>query len=129
MELLTGKRALDRTRRSREQCLVEWARPLSKDPRKLNRIMDPRLEGQYPTKGARKAAALAYACLSRNPKARPMMSDVVMILESLQDFKEALTFGPFVYVAPKEEKDGNEGNGDYKCGYLPLKKIPKRKLI
>lgn len=127
LELLTGKRSLDRTRRSREQCLVEWARPLLKDPRKLNRIIDPRLEGQYSTKGARKAATLAYACLSNNPKSRPMMTDVVMILESLQGFNEALTYQPFVYVAPSEEKDCDEEKGDYHCRYT-LKEFLKTEL-
>ncbi|XP_004303452.1 PREDICTED: serine/threonine-protein kinase At5g01020 [Fragaria vesca subsp. vesca] len=127
LELLTGKRSLDRTRRSREQCLVEWARPLLKDPRKLNRIIDPRLEGQYSTKGARKAATLAYACLSNNPKSRPMMTDVVMILESLQGFNEALIYQPFVYVAPSEEKDCDEEKGDYHCRYT-LKEFLKTEL-
>ncbi|KAM5566184.1 hypothetical protein ABKV19_019920 [Rosa sericea] len=122
LELLTGKRSLDRTRRSREQCLVEWGRPLLKDPRKLNRIIDPRLEGQYSSKGARKAATLAYTCLSNNPKSRPMMTDVVMILESLQGFNEALTYRPFVYVAPNEEKACNEDKGKYHCGYT-LKEV------
>jgi len=47
-------------------------------------IVDPRLEGDYPAKGAHKAAMLAYHCLNRNPKARPLMRDIVDSLEPLQ---------------------------------------------
>ncbi|KAG5045095.1 hypothetical protein JHK86_014501 [Glycine max] len=61
-------------------------------------MSDPRLEGQFPMKGALKVAALTYKCLSRHPNPRPSMSDVVKILESLQDFDDVI-IGPFVYVA------------------------------
>ncbi|KAE9609297.1 hypothetical protein Lal_00020347 [Lupinus albus] len=101
LELLTGKRVVDKTRSQGQRSLVEWARPLLRDHRKLQRIIDPRLEGQFPTKGAMKVAALTYKCLSHHPNPRPPMSDVVKILESLQDFDDELT-GPFVYVAVSE---------------------------
>ncbi|KAJ0087633.1 hypothetical protein Patl1_31638 [Pistacia atlantica] len=47
-------------------------------------IIDPRLENQYSVRAAQKACSLAYYCLSQNPKARPLMSDVVETLEPLQ---------------------------------------------
>uniref|UniRef100_A0A165ZQ96 Protein kinase domain-containing protein n=1 Tax=Daucus carota subsp. sativus TaxID=79200 RepID=A0A165ZQ96_DAUCS len=47
-------------------------------------MTDPRMEGQYSNKTAIKVATLAYQCLSQNPKGRPLMSQVVEILESLQ---------------------------------------------
>ncbi|KAK9281722.1 hypothetical protein L1049_004626 [Liquidambar formosana] len=68
LELLTGRRSMDKGRSNREQYLVTWAKPLLKNRPKLDRIMDPRLEGQYSTEGAKKAATLAYQCLSDNPK-------------------------------------------------------------
>lgn len=110
LELLTGRRSVDKNRCPREQNLVEWARPMLNDARKLGRIMDPRLEGQYSETGARKAAALAYQCLSHRPKQRPRMSDVVKTLEPLQDYEDVLV-GPFVYTVPtrsdkpKQDKD------------------------
>ncbi|KAI4316456.1 hypothetical protein L6164_024434 [Bauhinia variegata] len=104
LELLTGKRVVDKSRPSREQNLVEWGRPLLKDHRKLFRVIDPRLEGQFPMKGAHKAAKLAYKCLSHNPNSRPTMSDVVKILDSLQNFDDVFV-GPFVYVAVSETSD------------------------
>ncbi|KAG5244053.1 hypothetical protein OIU77_031101 [Salix suchowensis] len=145
LELLTGKRSMDNTRHGREQSLVEWARPLLKDPSKLDRIMDPRLEGQFSSKGALKAAALAYKCLSHHPKPRPVMSYVVEVLESLQDFDETFV-KPFVYVVPTEdesskslsreavvksegEKDANNENGFHnhrhhrRCGWRHRMKL------
>ncbi|KAL4332198.1 hypothetical protein GQ457_07G039610 [Hibiscus cannabinus] len=102
LELLTGRRSVDKSRCPREQNLVEWAKPMLKDPRKLGRIMDPRLEGQYSESGARKAAALAYQCLSHRPKQRPKMSDVVKTLEPLQDYDEDILIGTFVYTVPTQ---------------------------
>ncbi|KAL5783543.1 hypothetical protein ACOSP7_008572 [Xanthoceras sorbifolium] len=114
LELLTGKRSMDSTRPGREQSLVEWARPLLRDYSKnLDRLMDPRLEGQYSTKGAQKAAALAYKCLSHQPKPRPTMSEVVKVLESLQGFEDAF-LKPFVYVVPDENDNSKERFGTEK---------------
>ncbi|KAL5583651.1 hypothetical protein UlMin_016093 [Ulmus minor] len=119
LELLTGKRCLDKSRPSREQNLVDWAKPFLKDPHKLDRIMDPRLEGQYSTEGARKAAALAYQCLSHSPKSRPTMTNVVKTLEPLLNLNDIPI--PFVYIVPREEKKEEsevpkDGNGSRKEG-------------
>ncbi|CAI9105134.1 OLC1v1003992C1 [Oldenlandia corymbosa var. corymbosa] len=83
LEMLIGRRAMDKSRPSREHNLVEWARPLL-NHKKLLRILDPRMEGQYSTRTAMKVASLAYQCLSQNPKGRPDMSQVVEILEAVQ---------------------------------------------
>ncbi|KAH7554625.1 hypothetical protein ACOSP7_027848 [Xanthoceras sorbifolium] len=84
LELLTGRKSVDKTRPSKEQSLVDWARPKLNDKRKMLQIIDPRLENQYSVRAAQKACSLAYYCLSQNPKARPLMSDVVETLEPLQ---------------------------------------------
>uniref|UniRef100_J3MMW9 non-specific serine/threonine protein kinase n=1 Tax=Oryza brachyantha TaxID=4533 RepID=J3MMW9_ORYBR len=46
LEIMTGRRAVDKTRPNREQSLVEYARPCLRDPLRLARIMDPALEGR-----------------------------------------------------------------------------------
>nr|GME14084.1 serine/threonine-protein kinase At5g01020-like [Ipomoea batatas] len=102
LELLTGRRAIDKTKPQREQNLADWARPQLKDPRKLRRILDPRLEGMYSEAGAQKAALLAYECLSHRSKSRPTMSTVVKTLEPLKDYKEVSSV-TFVYTAPTEK--------------------------
>ncbi|PIN04900.1 Serine/threonine protein kinase [Handroanthus impetiginosus] len=83
LEMLIGRRAMDKSRPSREHNLVEFARPLLNQSKKLVRILDPRIEGQYSTKVLMKVANLAYQCLSQNPKGRPVMSQVIEILEPL----------------------------------------------
>ncbi|KAL4326229.1 hypothetical protein GQ457_11G018080 [Hibiscus cannabinus] len=84
LEMLLGRKAMDKSRPSREHNLVEWARPLLVHNKKLMRILDPRMEGQYSSKTAMKVANLAYQCLSQNPKGRPLMSQVVELLETFQ---------------------------------------------
>uniref|UniRef100_A0A6N2KH22 non-specific serine/threonine protein kinase n=1 Tax=Salix viminalis TaxID=40686 RepID=A0A6N2KH22_SALVM len=115
LELLTGRRSVDKNRPNREQNLVNWARPQLKDPIKLGRIMDPRLECQYSKEGSRKAAGLAYKCLSHHPKSRPTMSAVVRTLEQLLELTDT-PIGPFLYIAPAEGKIlGVEMKNGNKC--------------
>ncbi|PON35694.1 Mitogen-activated protein kinase kinase kinase [Parasponia andersonii] len=116
LELLTGRRCLDKSRPSREQNLVEWAKPFLKDAHKIDRIMDPRLEGQYSVEGARKAGALAYQCLSHHSKSRPTMRSVVKTLEPLLGLTHDITV-PFVYVVPTEgEAESTPKNGQDQSG-------------
>lgn len=88
LELLSGRRAVDKNRPNGEHNLVEWARPYLSSKRKIFRILDTRLEGQYSLGGAQKAAALAIQCLSIEAKHRPTMDEVVTVLEQLQDSKD-----------------------------------------
>ncbi|KAF5207108.1 Serine/threonine-protein kinase RIPK [Thalictrum thalictroides] len=91
LELITGRKSLDKSRPAREQVLADWAFPLLNEKKKVLNIVDPRLEGVYPVKAVHKAAMLAYHCLNRNPKARPLMRDIVDSLEPLQASVEVLT--------------------------------------
>lgn len=107
LELITGKRSMDNTRTRREQSLVEWARPMLRDQRKLERVIDPRLENQYKIEAAQVAAALAYKCLSQHRKYRPSMCEVVKVLESIQEVEIM-------------ERDGNNKEGKK---YVDIKKF------
>ncbi|KAG8638887.1 probable serine/threonine-protein kinase PBL3 [Manihot esculenta] len=82
LELLTGRRALDKTKVGLEQNLVDWTKPYLGDRRKLFRIMDTELEGQYPQREAFMVALLAFHCISE-AKLRPPMSEVLATLEEL----------------------------------------------
>ncbi|XP_042031691.1 serine/threonine-protein kinase RIPK-like [Salvia splendens] len=97
LELITGRKSVDKSRPNRDQNLVDRIRPMLKNPRKLVRVIDPRLEGLYPELAAQKVAALAYQCLSYRPKLRPTMAEVVRVLEPLKDFDDAQT-GTFVFT-------------------------------
>ncbi|KAL6575371.1 hypothetical protein OROMI_012656 [Orobanche minor] len=107
LELLSGRKSVDKSRPHREQNLVEWAMPMLKNPRKLGRIMDPRLEGRYPEQGAQKTATLAYQCLSHRPKPRPKMNEVIQVLEPLRDFDDT-QIGTFVFAVSTDSDSQKE---------------------
>uniref|UniRef100_A0A0D3G2G1 non-specific serine/threonine protein kinase n=1 Tax=Oryza barthii TaxID=65489 RepID=A0A0D3G2G1_9ORYZ len=88
LEMLSGRRALDKNRPTGEHNLVEWARPYLMSKRRIFRILDARLGGQYSLAKAQKAATLALQCISVEAKNRPNMEQVVAVLEQLQDSKE-----------------------------------------
>ncbi|KAK1562042.1 hypothetical protein Q3G72_005208 [Acer saccharum] len=89
LEMLSGRRAIDKNRPSGEHNLVEWAKPYLINKRRIFRVLDPRLEGQYTLPLAQKAATLAHQCLSIESKFRPDMDEIVKVLEELQDMSKA----------------------------------------
>ncbi|KAJ8429997.1 hypothetical protein Cgig2_033922 [Carnegiea gigantea] len=133
LELLTGRRSMDKARPPREQNLADWARPQLQSQRRLSRLMDARLEGQYSEVGAQKAALLAYQCLSHRPKSRPTMSVVVKTLEPLLDLVHDIPSGPFVYTVsspgPGDRSPGVNrfGEGRRENGHHTNKERPRRK--
>ncbi|KAI3521752.1 hypothetical protein L1887_11226 [Cichorium endivia] len=88
LELITGRRAIDNKRLAEEKRLLEWVRPQLRDAKKLFRIMDSRLEGQYSRKEAYVVANLALQCCHPEAKCRPNMSDVLSILEKIPSPRE-----------------------------------------
>ncbi|XP_004307504.1 PREDICTED: protein kinase APK1A, chloroplastic-like [Fragaria vesca subsp. vesca] len=85
LEMLSGRRALDKNRPAGEQNLAEWAKPYLANKRRVRQILDPRMEGQFSVANARKAVDLAFQCLSRDPELRPNTNEVVTTLEQLQE--------------------------------------------
>lgn len=108
LELLTGRRAMDKSRAKNDQNLVDWAKPYLSSSRRLHCVMDPRLCGQYSVKGAKGMASLALQCTSLNPKDRPRMPAIVEALESLLQFKDmAVTSGHWsASASPKHARNG-----------------------
>lgn len=85
LEMLSGRRAIDKNRPSGEHKLVEWSKPFLANKRKVFRVMDNRLDGQYSIEVAQKVANLALRCISLEPKFRPKMVEIVKEIEQLQD--------------------------------------------
>lgn len=88
LEILTGRRSMDKKRPNGEQNLVTWARPYISDKRKIYQLVDPRLELNYSIKGVQRVSQLAQNCLNRESKSRPSMDDVVKVLMQLQDLND-----------------------------------------
>ncbi|KAF5791140.1 putative transferase, protein kinase RLK-Pelle-RLCK-VIIa-2 family [Helianthus annuus] len=87
LELMTGLRALDTKRPGPQTNLVEWAKPLLPNRKKLKTIMDARIEGQYSSKGAIMLAQVILHCLEQEPRKRPAMKEVADILEQIYAIK------------------------------------------
>ncbi|GMP89362.1 hypothetical protein CsSME_00040981 [Camellia sinensis var. sinensis] len=119
LEMLSGRRAVDKNRPSGEHNLVEWAKPYLANKRKIYRVLDNRLEGQYTLDVAYKAANLALRCLSTEPKFRPNMDEVVKELEELHDLKETGNTRSDQTSAPKPRRRsaGDVGNGNTAAAY------------
>ncbi|KAL7233793.1 hypothetical protein ACSBR1_017411 [Camellia fascicularis] len=87
-EILTGRRSLERNLPKTEQKLLEWIKNFPADSKKFSMVIDPRLKNQYSLNAARKIAKLADSCLLKNPKDRPMMSQVVETLKQIIRFSD-----------------------------------------
>lgn len=106
LELLTGKRAMDRTRPKSEQYLVDWVKPYLTSTRRLRCVIDPKLAGQYSVRGTKEMALLALYCVSLNPKDRPKMTEIIETLEGLQNLKDmAISCGQWPATTHKTERN------------------------
>lgn len=88
-ELITGRRPLDRNRPKSEQKLLEWVKPYLSDAKKFQMIVDSRLERKSIAKSAYRLSTVANRCLVRNPKSRPMMSEVLELVNKIVKASEA----------------------------------------
>lgn len=107
--MLTGRRSMDKNRPNGEHNLVEWARPHLGERRRFYRLIDPRLEGHFSIKGAQKAAQLAAHCLSRDPKARPLMSEVVEALKPLPNLRD-MASSSYYFQTMQADRIGSSPN-------------------
>jgi len=76
-EILTARRSIERNRPRNEQKLLEWVRRHPPESEQFGAIMDARLQGRYPMRGATEVARLANGCLAKHARDRPTMRDVV----------------------------------------------------
>ncbi|KFK42056.1 hypothetical protein AALP_AA2G205700 [Arabis alpina] len=103
LELLTGLRTIDPNRPSSQQNLVEWAKPVLQK-KKIQKMMDPRLEQKYPLLAVTRTAGLILQCLEADPKNRPPMDEVLRELEIVRTIRDE----------PKEERRKRGSGSDKK---------------
>ncbi|XP_076901820.1 serine/threonine-protein kinase PBL34-like [Bidens hawaiensis] len=114
LEMITGRRSMDKNRPNGEHNLVEWARQYLGERRKLYQIIDPLLEGRFSVRGSQKAAQLATLCLNRDPKARPLMSEVYEVLKPLVNLNDMACSSPYfqaVHLQQGERASPRNGVG------------------
>ncbi|XP_047330390.1 serine/threonine-protein kinase PBL35-like isoform X2 [Impatiens glandulifera] len=107
LEMVTGKRSMDKSRPNGEHNLVEWARPHLVDKKRFYRLVDNRLQGHFSIKGAQRATQLAARCLSRDSKARPLMSEVVEALKPIQNLKDMASSTCYYQKTPRSDQGRN----------------------
>ncbi|XP_010931889.1 serine/threonine-protein kinase PBL34 isoform X2 [Elaeis guineensis] len=125
LEMMTGRRSMDKNRPNGEHNLVEWARPHLGERRRFFRLIDPRLDGNFSIKGALKAAQLAHACLSRDPKSRPLMSEVVEVLKPLINLKDMASSSYFFQSMQAERAAANSNNQTGRNGLKSQASFPR----
>ncbi|GAB4833015.1 Probable serine/threonine-protein kinase pbl21 [Ancistrocladus abbreviatus] len=83
LELITGRRAYDISRKPGEQSLAAWSRPYLRDRKRSLEMVDPWLKGCFPARTARHMIFLTAMCLKDEPNLRPPISEIVAALEYL----------------------------------------------
>ncbi|KAL7602351.1 hypothetical protein Lser_V15G23427 [Lactuca serriola] len=86
-EVLSGKRAVDKSLDEEHWGLVRWAQESIKED-KLEQIVDSNIREGIMPKSLKEFARIADACLDSNPKQRPTMAEVVVCLESVLTLQE-----------------------------------------
>ncbi|KAJ4887317.1 Protein kinase superfamily protein [Raphanus sativus] len=114
LELLTGRRATEKSRPKNQQNIIDWAKPYLTSSRRLRCVMDQRLAGQYSVKAAKDTALLALQCVSPHPKDRPKMLAVVKVLESLMHHKDMAVSSGHWPPSPRSPKVRGNSENDRK---------------
>ncbi|XP_057836140.1 probable receptor-like protein kinase At1g80640 isoform X2 [Cryptomeria japonica] len=77
LELITGRKPVDKSMPEGCQSLVTWAKPQLTDRTKLPTIVDPVIKEMLNLKHLQQVAAIAVLCVQPEPDYRPLIADVV----------------------------------------------------
>lgn len=84
LELLSGKKPLEKLGKGIKRSITEWAAPLVLEGN-LEEIADPKLKGKYEIEEMRRLVHVATKCAQSSPEERPTMLEVVELLKDLRD--------------------------------------------
>ncbi|XP_021768733.1 receptor-like cytoplasmic kinase 185 [Chenopodium quinoa] len=94
LELLTGRKPVDMSQPAGQENLVTWARPILRDKDRLEELVDPKLQGNYPKEDFLRVCTIAAACVAPEANQRPTMGEVVQSLKMVQrvtEYQDAAT--------------------------------------
>lgn len=77
LELLTGRRPVERISEAQCHSIVTWAMPQLTDRAKLPNIVDPVIRNSMDLKHLYQVAAVAVLCVQPEPSYRPLITDVL----------------------------------------------------
>ncbi|KAG2649003.1 probable receptor-like protein kinase At1g80640 [Panicum virgatum] len=83
LELLLGRKPVEKTAQSQCQSIVTWAMPQLTDRSKLPNIVDPMIKNTMDPKHLYQVAAVAVLCVQPEPSYRPLITDVLHSLVPL----------------------------------------------
>lgn len=103
LEILCGRKNRDeRISKDEKHNLVKWAKPFLIEEDKLFLIMDPKLQGRFPSKGAKIIANLTLQCLQKDPTRRPSLKVALDMVKAAQETRHTS-------VLTWRERSTNEG--------------------
>ncbi|KAF7843350.1 proline-rich receptor-like protein kinase PERK15 [Senna tora] len=122
LELITGRKPVDKAESFTDDSMVEWARPLlsqALEKGNFDVLADPRLQKSYNSDEMVRMIVCAANCVRHSARRRPRMSQVVRALEgniSLDDLNEGNTPGHSRAFSSFESTnyDTNQYNEDLK---------------
>ncbi|CAM8884336.1 unnamed protein product [Rhodiola kirilowii] len=108
LEMITGRTPVDSSRPVEEASLVEWARPLitqASDNDKCERLVDPRLGGNYVLSEMLLVMEAASACVRHSAAKRPSMGQIVRAFDSMtvSDLSNGLKVGQSQVIDSAEQ--------------------------
>ncbi|KAG8388246.1 hypothetical protein BUALT_Bualt02G0105800 [Buddleja alternifolia] len=77
LELLLGRKPVERVNEAQCQSIVTWATPQLTDRSKLPKIIDPAIRNTMDLKHLYQVAAIAVLCVQPEPSYRPLITDVL----------------------------------------------------
>ncbi|KAJ7554931.1 hypothetical protein O6H91_05G015700 [Diphasiastrum complanatum] len=80
LELISGKKPIEKIGPGRKRTIVEWAAPLVYQER-LREMVDPKLEENFDEEELRKVVHVATLCAQNSPENRPTIREVVLLLK------------------------------------------------
>lgn len=83
LELITGRKPVDKSMPAGCQSLVTWAKPQLTDRSKIPTIVDPMIKETMHLKHLYQVAAVAVLCVQTEPDYRPLIADVANSLTPL----------------------------------------------
>lgn len=100
LELLLGRRPVEKLAPSQCQSIVTWAMPQLTDRSKLPNIVDPVIKDTMDLKHLYQVAAVAVLCIQPEPSYRPLITDVLHSLVPLVPVELGGTLKVMQPVAP-----------------------------
>ncbi|KAG5229058.1 hypothetical protein IMY05_016G0157700 [Salix suchowensis] len=120
LELISGRRPVDRTQSCTDDSIVDWARPLLKqalEDGNLDAVVDPKLQ-DYDFNEMTQMIWCAAACVRHLGRSRPRMSQIVRALEGNMppdELNEGITSGfSMVYSSGSSEYNTRQYMDDLK---------------